>query len=77
MEKTATGYFPGFHTSQELRFIYRLCQRAPQLRESIVFWKDDRKVPAPWEVPEKTELWSSYIPTYGEHSMLSSAGSSS
>ena len=69
-EKTSEKYFPGFHTSQELRFIYRLCKRNPQLSQQITFWKDDRRVPAPWEEAEKVELWSSYTPKYTEQSMI-------
>ena len=50
----------GYYTNKEVRYCYRLAKAAPNLSKGISFWKDDKRVPAPWV--SNPEQWDRYKP---------------
>ncbi|MCH9755814.1 MAG: hypothetical protein K0U37_01310 [Gammaproteobacteria bacterium] len=50
----------GYYTNKEVRFCYRLSIVCPELAENIVFWQDNKQIPAPWL--SNPEVWSQYQP---------------
>ncbi len=59
-DKKATHVPVGYYTNKEVRFCYRLSKAAPNLTKGISFWKNDRRVSAPWE--NNPEQWNRYEP---------------